>query len=88
MAALCFRMAAERGYSVAQFNLGLAHIHGTGVPVDHGQAYAWFALAAEQGDEIAIQSREQLAESLDAPQLRAGKVLFHKIHRQIHPPAT
>lgn len=86
MAALCFRMAAERGYPVAQFNLGLAYIHGTGVPADHGEAYAWFALAAAQGDEIAIQTREQLAETLDAAQLRAGKVLYHQRHRQLHPP--
>ena len=79
-----FRRAAERGYCVAQFNLGLAYVHGSGVPQDYQHAYAWFALSAAQGDVIAEESRERTAELLDRTALRRAKILYHKLHQQIH----
>lgn len=43
------RLAAEQGNAVAQYNLGLAYIHGQGVPQDYKEAAKWARLAAEQG---------------------------------------
>ena len=48
-AALWFRMAAEQGDAPAQFNLGVMHENGRGVPKNDAEAVAWFRRAAEQG---------------------------------------
>ena len=40
---------AEGGDVAAQYNLGVMHYRGTGVPADPEQAAAWFGRAAEQG---------------------------------------
>ena len=41
---------AEQGDADAQFNLGLMHVNGQGVPVDYSEGLKWYRLAAEQGD--------------------------------------
>jgi len=44
------RVAAERGFADAQYELGAMHKHGVmGVQVDHAIAFAWFRKAALQG---------------------------------------
>ena len=43
------RTAAEQGNARAQYNLGLMHDNGKGVPQDDGEAVKWYRLAAEQG---------------------------------------
>ena len=48
-AAEWFRKAAEQGLAEAQFNLGVLHATGRGVPRDHRQAARWYRSAAEQG---------------------------------------
>jgi hypothetical protein len=40
---------AEQGDPRAQFNLGLMHTFGQGVPKDEKAAFKWFTLSAEQG---------------------------------------
>ena len=40
---------AEQGHSGAQFNLGLMHYKGQGVPQDHAEAARWHRKAGEQG---------------------------------------
>ena len=44
-----YRLSAEQGYAIAQFNLGLMYYEGQGVPQDHKEAFKWYRLAAEQG---------------------------------------
>ena len=44
---------AEQGDARAQFNLGLMHKNGEGVPQDYGEAVKWFRAAAEQGHDKA-----------------------------------
>lgn len=44
-----WRPLAINGNADAQFNLGLAYKFGRGVPIDAGQALAWFKRAADQG---------------------------------------
>jgi TPR repeat protein len=43
-----FRLAAEQGYGQAQYNLGLMHMRGEGVPLNDQEAVRWYRLAAEQ----------------------------------------
>ena len=45
-----YRMAAEQGYSVAQYNLGLMYANGRGVPQDLTESVRRFRIAAEQGN--------------------------------------
>ena len=44
-----FTLAAEAGYAVAQFKLGLCYECGDGTAPDARAAAAWFARAAAQG---------------------------------------
>jgi len=44
-----YGLAAEQGYSEAQFNLGLMHANGWGVEMNDQEAVKWYRLAAEQG---------------------------------------
>jgi len=44
------RSKAEKGDAFAQFNLGLAHHIGNGVPKDYTEAAKWYRKAAEQGE--------------------------------------
>jgi hypothetical protein len=45
--------AALDGNAAAQYNLGLMHFHGIGVPQDDAEAVKWFRRAAEQGEPSA-----------------------------------
>jgi TPR repeat protein len=48
-----YTLAAEQGYAMAQFNLGVMYRTGQGVPQDYKTAVKWFTLAAEQGHAFA-----------------------------------
>ena len=49
------RAAAERGFALAEFSLGLLHERGHGVPRDLERARHWFARAAEHGHPLAAE---------------------------------
>ena len=44
-----WKLAAEQGNAIAQYNLALRYDNGLGVPQNHKEAFKWFRLAAEQG---------------------------------------
>jgi TPR repeat protein len=44
-----YRKAAEQGYAVAQYALGVGYDRGQGVPQDDAEAVTWYRKAAEQG---------------------------------------
>ncbi|KAI5941970.1 DAP3-binding cell death enhancer 1 [Manis javanica] len=48
-----FQKAAHRGYSKAQYNVGLCHEHGRGTPRDLSKAAFYYQLAANQGHSLA-----------------------------------
>ena len=48
-----FRLAAERGSSLAQFRLGFIYDQGQGVPKDYLEAIKWYQKAADQGEKYA-----------------------------------
>ena len=47
-----FRDASLWGIKDAQFNLGVMHYHGQATEQSYVTAYAWFAIAAERGDDV------------------------------------
>ncbi|KAM5213949.1 death ligand signal enhancer [Hipposideros larvatus] len=75
-----FQKAAERGYSKAQYNVGLCHEHGRGTPRDLSKAAFCYQLAATQGHSLA-QYRyarcllQDPASSLDPERERAVSML-------------
>ncbi|XP_032481733.1 death ligand signal enhancer isoform X3 [Phocoena sinus] len=77
-----FQKAADRGYSKAQYNVGLCHEHGRGTPRDLGKAAFYYQLAASQGHNLA-QYRyarcllQDPASSWDPEQQRAVSLLKH-----------
>jgi TPR repeat protein len=42
--------AAEQNHALAQFNLGIMHANGQGMPCDRTQSLAWMQRAADLGD--------------------------------------
>ena len=54
-AAFWAKKAAENGDVLAQYNLGIYYLYGKGVPKNRETARSYFTMAAEQGDEDAIQ---------------------------------
>ncbi|XP_036606439.1 death ligand signal enhancer [Trichosurus vulpecula] len=48
-----FQNAADRGYSKAQFNVGLCHEHGKGTQKDINKAVFYYQLAAQKGHQMA-----------------------------------
>jgi len=48
----------------AQFNLGLMYDDGAGVPKSNIDAHMWYNLAASQGDKVAAENRDLLAERM------------------------
>jgi len=55
------RPLAERGDADAQYMLGFLYERGEGVARDLTRAYAWYILAARQGDAFAAQALAALA---------------------------
>jgi len=49
LAIQCYKLAADQGYSRAQFNLGIMYSSGDGVLVDKATAVKYYRLAAESG---------------------------------------
>lgn len=44
------RLAAEKGFATAQFNLGVKYVQGKVVTQNYKEAVKWYRLAAEQGE--------------------------------------
>src|SRR5215472_1270820 len=55
--------AAEHGSALAENEMGDCYEHGKGVTKDFVQAYKWYALAAAQDSEHALDIRVSLARS-------------------------
>lgn len=59
-AAKWFEKAAQRGVVDSQYNLGVLFESGQGLPKDFTQAYVWYGIAANQGDQYAQKQLETL----------------------------
>lgn len=59
-----FRKAAEKNDPVAQYHLGVKYVNGHGVKQDPLEAYIWFAIAFNNGNELAADPLRVLNQSL------------------------
>ena len=68
-------LAAEQGYDLAQFKLGLMYEFGRGVPQDYAEALKWHSLAADQGNADAKSNKEILEKKMTKQQIAEGQRL-------------
>lgn len=69
------RESARRGYPLAQTSLGVLYLNGDGIPLDRAEAYAWFTLAADQGEASALEAEAALSIELSDEELTRAKEL-------------
>ena len=65
------RAKAERGNTLAQYNLGLAYAQGQLVPADPPEAFVWLSLASENGSTG--KALDEILGTLSDPQLAEGR---------------
>lgn len=65
-----YKKAAAAGHTVAQNNLGDAYWQGRGIEKDFVEAYKWFELSAERGQENAIRNRTDLQKQISENDLQ------------------
>jgi len=70
-----FRLAAEQGNALAQYNLGIMYGNGQGLPQNHQLAYMWFSLAAAKGVERAASVRDKAAGNMTPEQIGRAQQL-------------
>ena len=64
-----YRLAAEKGNNLAQYNLGHMYEEGLGVPQDYVFAHMWFNIAAANENEHAIDNRKRVAKKMTPQQI-------------------
>ena len=74
---------APRGDKYAQYMVGYMHLSGQSVPQDKSRALAWYRLAAERGNEVLEQARDELAASLTQAEISASNKLFLGLLQEI-----
>jgi len=75
-----YQVAASWGYKPAEYNLGVIYFKGEGgVPVDHPRGMAWFALAAERGDEDYVNARETAFAAMTAEEFARANVIYREL---------
>ncbi len=70
-----FRRAAVKGSSNAQLSLGVAYKDMTDTPNNHITAYAWYAISRAQGDELAIEFKDELEQGMSQEDIIAAQKL-------------
>ena len=58
-----YKLGAEKGFNVAQYNLGNMYEHGLGVDKDMELAKTWYAKAAAQDFKLAQQKMSEIGET-------------------------
>jgi uncharacterized protein len=69
-----FRLAADQGFALAQFNLGLMYVNGLG-PQDLVQSHMWLGLSAAQGIPDAPRNREIVERHMTTAQIAEARDL-------------
>ena len=78
-----YRLAAEQGDEVGQYNLGQRYTSGEGVLQNYNEAYIWFSLADFNGYELAQEPLAQMKARLSPAQLAEAQEQATKRLKQI-----
>ena len=79
-----YRELAEQGHAYAQCSLGDRYLNGAEVPEDHVEAYAWYSVAATNGDEVAKEGLPLVKAELTREQLTAAQRRAAELYKQIN----
>ena len=75
-----YEVSASWGYKPAEYNLGVIYFKGgNGVPIDRPRGMAWFALAAERGDEDYVNAREVAYADMTEAEFAQANVIFREL---------
>ncbi len=74
---------APLGDKYAQYMVGYMHLHAEGSPPDRPEALAWYRLAAERGDPLLAQVRDQLAANLSPSERARSDAIFVDLWKSI-----
>lgn len=74
---------APIGDKYAQYMVGYMHLNAEGVPQDRVEALAWYRLAAERGEPLIEQTRDELIKSMTAAEIAASDATFRELWRTI-----
>jgi hypothetical protein len=82
------RRAAERGYGLAQLQLGRLYRAGVGVEANDVKAYVWLNLAAEQRIRGADVARDAILDRLTPTEIKHAQAELRRIGEGQHLPST
>jgi TPR repeat protein len=74
--------SAQQRFLAAQVKLGTLYRHGYGIPKDYAMAYAWYQLAAVQGDEQGKINRHTLAEQMKPKEIELAQRIFREFYEK------
>lgn len=74
---------APIGDKYAQYMVGYMHLNGQGVAPDPVAALAWYRLAAERGEPLIEQTRDDLIATLSRDDIAASDAIFRDLWRSI-----
>lgn len=73
---------APIGDKYSQYMVGFHNLHGLGVDRDPAEALAWYRLAAERGNPMLAEARDELAAMLTENQLRRADSRFSELFEE------
>lgn len=74
--------SAQQRFLAAQVKLGALYHHGYGLSKDYAMAYAWYHLAAVQGDEQGKVNRNLIAEQMKPKELELAQRIFRGFYEK------
>lgn len=77
------KQAAERGFGPAQVDLSISYLKGTGVELDHAEAYKWALLSVLSGDVRGEKLQKYCEQSIQDDDLDAGRLRAESFRQSI-----
>ena len=74
---------APLGDKYAQYMVGYMHLNAQSVLQDSVSALAWYRIAAERGEPVLRQARDELIESMTAPEIAVSNRIFLDLWQSI-----
>jgi TPR repeat protein len=78
-----YKKAAVAGYAEAQYALGEMYMEGKSVTADPVLAYAWFAIAASNGQQSGLKAINTIAPKMTINQIAAGQKQAYALAAQL-----
>ncbi|MBI3778558.1 MAG: SEL1-like repeat protein [Gammaproteobacteria bacterium] len=76
------RQAAQKGSADAQLEMGILYEFGYNMPKNDVNALAWYQLAAEQGNPLAVKRRDTLKARMKPDEIEAAQKLSQELAAQ------